>query len=124
MSLNTQMKALKHAVEAGALPSVVGAFRRAEMALRQSGILERAICAATKTGNLLRDPNHRVLKNAAAQWGALRPKFVAVKAADQLDLRTLHRLRERWSANALASSIRFVPYCFERARGGPLPWLK
>ena len=52
MSLNTQMKALKHAVEAGALPSVVGAFRRAEMALRQSGILERAIYAATKTGVL------------------------------------------------------------------------
>jgi len=52
MSLNTQMKALKHAVEAGALPSVVGAFRRAEMALRQSGIPERAIYAATKTGVL------------------------------------------------------------------------
>ena len=52
MSLNTQMKALKYAVEAGALPSVVGAFRRAEMALRQSVVLERAIYAATKTGVL------------------------------------------------------------------------
>jgi hypothetical protein len=52
MSLNTQMKALKHAVEAGALPSVVGTFGRAETALRQSGILERAIYAATKTGVL------------------------------------------------------------------------
>src|SRR5215471_17899345 len=48
MSLNTQMKALKHAAEAGALPSVVGAFRRAEMALRQSGILERALRAGER----------------------------------------------------------------------------
>jgi len=48
MSLNTQMKALKHAVEAGALPSVVGAFGRAEMALRQSGILERALRAGER----------------------------------------------------------------------------
>ena len=48
MSLNTQMKALEHAVEAGALPSVVGAFGRAEMALRQSGILERALRAGER----------------------------------------------------------------------------
>ena len=48
MSLNTQMKALKQAVEAGALPSVVGAFRRAEIALRQSGILERALRAGER----------------------------------------------------------------------------
>jgi peroxiredoxin len=45
MSLNMQMKAFERAVEAGAPPSVLSAFRRAAMALRQSGILERALRA-------------------------------------------------------------------------------
>jgi peroxiredoxin len=45
MSLNTQMKAFRHAFEAAASPSVLGAFRRAEMALRQTDILDRALKA-------------------------------------------------------------------------------
>jgi hypothetical protein len=45
MSLNTQMKAFKRAFEAGAPPGVLGAFHRADMALRQTNILERALKA-------------------------------------------------------------------------------
>ena len=33
-------------------------------------------------------------------------RFVTTKSADQLDLQAPHRVRERWSANALASSIK------------------
>lgn len=47
MSLNTQMKAFKRSFEASAAPSVLAAFHRAEMALRQSDILERSL----KAGN-------------------------------------------------------------------------
>jgi peroxiredoxin len=45
MSLNTELKALKRAVEAGAPPGVLDAFRRAAMALHQSDILEKALKA-------------------------------------------------------------------------------
>jgi hypothetical protein len=46
MSLNTQLKAIKHAFEAAAPPSVLAAFLRAEMALRPTDMLDRAqICA-------------------------------------------------------------------------------
>jgi hypothetical protein len=43
MSLNTQMKAFKRAFETRAAASVLGAFQCAEMALRQTDILERAL---------------------------------------------------------------------------------
>jgi hypothetical protein len=49
MSLNTQMKAFKRAFEAGAPPGVLGAFHGADMALRQTNILERALSAASRT---------------------------------------------------------------------------
>ena len=39
-------------------------------------------------------------------------KFVATKTADQLDLQARHRVRERWSASAPASSIRSAPSCW------------
>ena len=39
-------------------------------------------------------------------------KFVATKTADQLDLQALHRVRERLSGSAPASSIRFAPSCW------------
>ena len=39
-------------------------------------------------------------------------KFVAIKTADQLHLRALHRVRGGWSANAPALSIRFAPSCW------------
>jgi len=45
MSLNTQMKAFKRASEAGAPVGVLGAFHRAETALRQTDIVERALKA-------------------------------------------------------------------------------
>ena len=45
MSLDTKMRAFKLAFEAGAPPSVLGAVERAEMALRQSDILEQALKA-------------------------------------------------------------------------------
>jgi hypothetical protein len=45
MSLNTQMKAFKRASEAGAPAGVLGTFHRAETALRQTDIVERALKA-------------------------------------------------------------------------------
>jgi transposase len=38
-------------------------------------------------------------------------KFVATKTVKQLDLQALHRVRERPSVNAPASSIKFAPSC-------------
>jgi peroxiredoxin len=48
MSLNTQLKAFKRAVEAGAPPGVWDTFRRAVMALQQSDILENALKAGER----------------------------------------------------------------------------
>jgi len=45
MSLNTQIKAFKHAFEAGAPSGILAAFDRAEMALRQTDIPEGALKA-------------------------------------------------------------------------------
>jgi peroxiredoxin len=45
MSRNAQMRAFKSALEASAPPAILGAFRRADMALRQTGILDRALKA-------------------------------------------------------------------------------
>jgi hypothetical protein len=42
-------------------------------------------------------------------------KFAATKTADQLDLLALHRVRNGWSGSAPASSIRFVPSCWNAA---------
>ena len=42
-------------------------------------------------------------------------KFVATKTADQLDLQALHRVRERLSASAPASSIKSAPSCWNAA---------
>ena len=42
-------------------------------------------------------------------------KFVATKSVDQLDLQALHRVRERWSVSARASSIRSGPSCWSVA---------
>src|SRR4029450_1121585 len=48
MSLNAQIKAFKRALEAGAPPGVLDAFHRADMALHQTDILERALKAGER----------------------------------------------------------------------------
>jgi peroxiredoxin len=48
MSLNSQLKAFKRAIETGAPPGVLDAFRRAVMALHQSDILENALKAGER----------------------------------------------------------------------------
>jgi thiol-disulfide isomerase/thioredoxin len=60
MSLNTQMKAFKRAFEAGAPPGVLGAFHRADMALRQTNILERALKAGEPRSLLFRTQGRAV----------------------------------------------------------------
>jgi hypothetical protein len=46
-----------------------------------------------------------------------RPKmrFVPIKTDDQLDLQSLHRVRERWVMLARQSSTRFADYCWNVA---------
>jgi transposase len=38
-------------------------------------------------------------------------RFVPIKTDDQLDLQSLHRVRERWVVRRTAVSIRFVDCC-------------
>jgi len=43
-------------------------------------------------------------------------RFVPVKSDDQLDLQSLHRVRERWVMRRTAVSTKFADYCSSVAR--------
>src|ERR1700751_2052379 len=97
MSLNTQLKAFKRDVEAGAPPGVLDAFRRAVMALHQSDILENALKAGERMpGFTLPDTQGRAVSLAGLLLCGpvvLRPGFCSGYSVTKFSTKLLNQCK-------------------------------
>jgi hypothetical protein len=97
MSLNSQLKAFKRAIETGAPPGVLDAFRRAVMALHQSDILENALKAGERMpGFTLPDTQGRAVSLAGLLLCGpvvLRPGFCSGYSVTKFSTKLLNQCK-------------------------------